>query len=290
MIQQLRALPLLLSKNGRYHRTVHAMQIPLDKAVREIHKRRKDEALVRAVRDYLDGDIPPHFDQEKPIFYLSRHIATPNEETMRFMQLCRAFDPKAPIVIGQDIDDVFVGNNILKHNLGKLKIQSGYNKNHQPIYKHETIIDFSEAQGTKLKHIETVCDVSLIDFHAEMLNRLRPTEINIADESDWVSRNHRGNLLEHYKKFLALLIVHGIMFEYYEDEDRDFVYNILIPAYKFVKQKFGHAPLITFLVDPREELEKDWNAYPSSVQPYVENCLGQTKGGDAITQKSPHHA
>lgn len=277
MINRPKRLSYLFQKNGRYNRTVHNLQTPLDKAVQEINKRRSDQNLVNAVREYLNNDIPPHFDQNLPVFYLSRHIATPNEETMRFMQLCRSFDPSIPIVIGQDTEDIFVGNNILKHNLGKLKIQKGYNKNHQPIYEHQTIINFSDAQGIKLKNIETVCNISLIDFHAEMLNRLRPTEVEIADESEWVSRNHRGDLLEHYKKFLALLIVHGIMFEFYEEEDRQFVFNILIPAYKFVQKKFGCKPLITFLVDPTEELEKDWNAYPSSVQPYVENCLSQTK-------------
>lgn len=82
-----------------------AIFTPIDEAVAEIQRRRRDLPLVKKVQEYLSGDIPEHFTYSKPIFYLSRHIATPNYETLRFIELTQNYD--LPRVIGIDPKDKF---------------------------------------------------------------------------------------------------------------------------------------------------------------------------------------
>ena len=270
-----------------YHESVQSLLTPLAEAVSEIKRRRQDPALMAAVRSYLQDDIPSHFDTDTPIFYLCRHIATPNHETLHFIEKCQAYDATVPMVIGQDFKDIFSPDNVLKHNLGKLPVETGKTSKGLPIVHNYTILDFNHANGQPLHRLHTVCDTTLIDFHTRLLQYVTPAKVELIDESDWVSRHHRGNLLEHYKKLLALLIVHGIMFEFYEPEDEAFVEEVLIPACAAVRETFGHAPLITHLVEPERELERDWNAYGDSVLPYVEACVAGKRGGFAAAPNTP---
>lgn len=267
----------------QYHDKVHALQTPLKEAMSEIIKRRRDDDLIHAIREYLKDDIPDHFNQQTPVFYLSRHIATANYETLRYLNVCHAFDPNIPIIIGQDPEDIFVGNNVLKRILGKLPINRGESNQDEQIISNVTILDFSKMQGKKLSNIDTYCGSSLLEFHNGLLQKMSTGyTYSLADESDWVTRNYRGNLIEHYKRLLALLLVHGIMFEFYEDEDEHFVEQILIPAYTYVTTKFGHRPLITFLVAPDKEYERDWNSFPPEIYPHVQVCLKENEHGEKL--------
>ena len=261
---------LFPNKKQRYYNKVHSLLTPFPEAVDEIMRRREDIMLVRKVEEYLNQDIPKHFKQSKPICYLSRHIATPNEETLHFIDICNSSELSLPIVIGQDIEDVFSSNNTLKRNLGKLPVIKGLSKNGDPIIENFTVVDFNEVHGKKLRDVKTVEGVSLTDFHSSLFDKKSTQNVEIKDESDWVTRNNRGDLLGHYKKFLALMLVHGIMFELYEDEDEKFVYEILLPAYEYIEDMFGCKPLITHLVAPDREFERNWNGYPSSLYSQVE--------------------
>ncbi len=242
---------------------------PIDLALRELEQRRKNISLQHAVMAYLKNDIPPHFQRAEPILYLSRHVPTPNLETLSFIKHCRKNYPQLPVVIGTDTEDKFTPNNVLKRNLGKMPIRFGTDKHNKPIVKKITIVDFQTAVGKKIKDVQTIFGVPLAEFHANLLTQVSPYEFEIVDESSWVTRNHRGELLEHYKKFLSLLILHGIMFELYEPEDLPFVKNILLPAIQFVQRKFDCLPLITNLVPQELETSRDWNSYPPEVAPLL---------------------
>jgi len=245
----------------------------LEDALTEAEKRRKDPALQHAIHTYLEGDIPKYFKRDTPVLYLSRHVPTPNEETLDFLEYCHKYNPELPVLIGQDTEDIFTGNNILKRNLGKMPITHKTDKNGDLVKENITIVDFPKAQGMKLRDITTVLGAPLVTFHTNLLTQVSPYEFEIADESEWVTRNNRGDLLAHYKKFLSLLVVHGIMFEFYEPEDREFIREILLPAIHFIEKKFGHTPLITRLVAKEDEGKKDWNGYPPAVYPLLESYV-----------------
>ncbi len=234
---------------------------PLPEALSLIHARRKDKKLLAAIKTFLQNDIPPHFDQVDPILYLCRHIATPNYETLRFIEL--AMPTKLPIVIGEDPSDLIVGNNRLKHALGKMRVTKGITRTGEEFFEHFTIIDFSKAQGKPLRTISTLHGEPLTAFHVRLLQEIYPTGVTLIDESTWIDRKGRGDIAFHYRQLLSLLLVHGIMFEWYEPDEIGFRTNFVEPAIAFIKKRFGHKPLIVELVPPSLTLARDWNAYPS---------------------------
>lgn len=241
---------------------------PYNVAMKELLRRREDPELMQRVQSFLNYDIPDHF-KNGPILYLSRHIATPSFTTINFIELCKS--KKLPIIIGQDKNDIFVSNNSLKRSLGKMPIVKGTTKSFEEIIEFFTIIDFKKSQGRQLKDIVTVFDVNLIEYHNKLLRDLYPNEVAIVDESGWVDNNHRGDLLLHYKKLLSLLVVHGIMFEFYEEEDQQIVTEVIIPAFEFVEKYFGCKPLICNLMKENIEYHHDWNSYPNIFYKTVKN-------------------
>ena len=139
------------------------VQTPLRKAVGQIEARNKDEGLRKEVSDFLGGDVPPHFEAENPIFYLSRYLATPDYETLYYYKLVGPYS--WPVVIGEDKTDKFTGQSSLKRNLMKLPIVEGVSKNGAGILKYENIADFSENQGKKISEISLRNGQPLISFH-----------------------------------------------------------------------------------------------------------------------------
>jgi hypothetical protein len=259
--------------NEDHQSDVSALLTPLVDAVAEIERRRSDSALVKKVEEYLNQDIPEYFKRSLPILYLARHVASPNFETLRFIELAKPF--ALPVVIGQDVNDKFVSGNSLKRSLGKMPIVRCISADHREMLENFTIINFEIANAKQLKDIETIFTIPLVKFHNELLSEIYPHTVEVVDDSAWIDRNNRGNLLEHYKKFLALFVVHGVMFEFYEDEDVLFVENVLKPAFSFIQEYFGLAPLLCNLVDDNIAHVRNWNAYPSILYSQVKNaCRG----------------
>lgn len=269
----LEPLLYLLGKHAN-ERVLDSMLMPFDKALNEIHRRQNDHKLRKKVEEYLQNDIPEHFKGE-PILYLARQVATPNFETLRFLHLVEPVELKA--VISQDIKDRFVSRNQLKRALGKMPIVQRIVRNgtgYSEQYENLSIIEFNKSDGESFRSIKTRWGENLVDFHNRALAGISTASVMIVDDSEWIDRHYRGELLDHYKKFLALFLVHGIMFEDYpvlDSEEQRFVQEILYPAYMFIKKKFGVSPLITPLLPTSVESPKFWISYPSSVRTFIQS-------------------
>lgn len=248
-----------------------AIFTPIDEAVAEIQRRRRDLPLVKKVQEYLSGDIPEHFTYSKPIFYLSRHIATPNYETLRFIELTQNYD--LPRVIGIDPKDKFFSGNPLKRALGKMPVTKGTARNGDEIIEHFTIVDFAKADGHSLDSIMMKSGVSLTTFHEQLLREIYPTHLMIRNESGWVERCGRTDLINQYKKMFALLCVFGIMFESYPPAEYDLVANVVVPAIDEVTSVLGCKPLIVEHISPELELSRNWNAYPSVLYRFLHDSF-----------------
>ena len=245
---------------------------PYPTALEEIHERSKDTDLKKRVEDYLGGDIPSYLNG-KPALYLARHIASPNFETLRFLHLLEPLG--LPVVIGQDTKDIFTSSNMLKRVLGKMPVCIRITAKNGEVHEHyqnKTIIDFSLAQGKPFSEVETLWGEKLVSFHERLFNLFTKDGARVEDDHAWIDRHHRGDLLEHYKKFLALFIAHGVLFEDYLVEDKEeefFIREILGPAFTFVEEKFGVRPLITQLTPSSVESVKFWISYPKEVLPHL---------------------
>ena len=228
---------------------------PLAEAVAEVQRRRTQTDLLRRVEDFLHGDIPDYLRGPEPALYLARHIATPNFETLRFLELARPFG--LPTLLAQDSHDKFVTRNAMKRAYGKLPVQRKGD-----LLEYVTLIDFTRAEGARLCDIRTRVGVPLLEFHNNLLHHVPLRGAQVVDDASWTDRQQRGDLPEHYKRFLALCVAHGVMLEDYLDEEALLVRNVLKPAFAFVERHFGVVPLISTLCDADVMPTQNWYAYP----------------------------
>lgn len=266
------ALPQLRGKTPR----VDDLFTPFPLVLEELERRREDTSLRVRVEAYLNNDLPEYF-KNKPVLYLARHVATPNFETLRFVDLIER--PGVKTVIGQDTKDRFIANNPLKRALGKLPISTGITKKDNRVfeqYRKVSILDFNSNNGKTFDAISTIWGEPLVEFHNGLFKKLGNRSIQIEDDALWIDRCHRGNLLAHYKKFLALFITHGVMFEDYQVQDKQegkFVTEVLRPAFLHVEREFGLRPLITQLLPTSAESVDFWESYPREVLEIIEYKL-----------------
>lgn len=245
-------------------------------AVKELEKRQNDPELKRKVEEYLGGDIP-EYAKNGPILYLARHIVTPNFETLRFIHLISQLGLKT--VISQDSKGLFVSQNQVKRALAKLPVSRRTTQKNGKLnehYQNVTIVDFNEADGKLFGEIQTLWGEKLIDFHTRLFSELGIKKIETPDDAEWLDRHNRGDLLEHYKKLLALFVVHGIFFENYNAEDEHelrFVEEVLRPACRFIEQRFGHKPIITQIFPTAFESYRFWISYPNKVLDIVQKSM-----------------
>jgi len=244
---------------------------PLEDAIHEIEWRRKNTNLKERVEEFLNNDIPDIFNGPDPIFYLSRHVATPNYETLRFIELTKNYPSKT--VVGQDPKDKFVSNNCLKRALGKMSVLKETTRHGDEIIENFSLLDFNKFQGRPLKECVTHGGHNLVEFHNKLLTEIYPQDVTLSVETDWIDRNHRGDLYKHYVQYLSLLLVHGITFEDFVEEDIPFINRSLLPAIDTVTKIFGFTPLISELIPKEEAYDKDWIGYPSIIYPYIKREL-----------------
>ncbi len=234
---------------------------PLDQAVEQIAINRSQSKVLESVKDFLDNDIPIHFDNDEFVFYLSRFIATPNLELLKTLSLINSYPNK--LVIGEDLDSIFVSNNKLKKALGKLSVIAKSTNRKDDILENFTILDFHNSNGKKISTLKNNHGENLVNFHHDLFKQINfKNEIRICDESKWIDRNFRDDISKQYERMLALLCYHGIMFESYPTEEHNFLKTIVYPAFMKVYEKTGVKPLIVEHISDEEELDTNWNAYP----------------------------
>ena len=247
-------------------------------AICVLKERMADIELKEHIEQYLKNDFPPYF-KEPPLLCLSRYIATPNYETLRFINLIEPLNVRE--VISEDPDDIFVPENDIKRALCKLPICTRItNRNGKRIEHFEkiTIVDFQKASGQPLRSIKTLWGESLIDFHHHLLKTLAPHPVTVEQDTEWINRHHRGDLLAHYKEYLTLFIRNGILFEDYIMENKSeatFVKKILLPAIRDVEQRFGHKPLIAPLVPRQVGSATYWISYPPEVRDIIRERMSK---------------
>lgn len=231
----------------------------------EIQKRWQNEALKERVRDYLNGDIPEPF-QCAPRAVLSRNIISPDHELMHFLKMAEDLGLE-PLGL-EGINDLFVTNNEDKMLLVKLRFFEGYDKKHNVISRTKTIVDIKDAQGKKLSEITTLWGENLVDFHHRILHKYMSKKIELYDDFQWFTDSGmKTSIGQYYKNFLALFVVHGVLFENFTDvgNEAQFTQDIFLPAFHEVTEKIGVSPLIIPAQPEDEVMDMYWWCYPSIV-------------------------
>lgn len=237
-------------------------------AVKELRNRAQNPELRRRVEEYLGNDIP-EYAQQGLFLCATRYIVSANFETLRFLNLSEPLS--LPVVLTEDVQDIFIPQNVVKKALCKLPIHKRITNNagilHEQ-YEYKSIVDINTMQGRPFRDIQTYWGESLTSFHHRILESTLRRRVSIYDDAEWINRNGRRDPLALYKRFLALFLVHGVYFEDYSMKDQDevsFYEGVVLPAFNFVTEFFGVTPLIARLVPDKGESEVFWNSYPNSI-------------------------
>jgi hypothetical protein len=242
---------------------------PLNDAIVELKIREKDKVLEKKVCEYLNHNVPePMSNGGKAVIF--RQLVTPNYEICRFMCIPDATD-LVP-VFWEYYTDKFTPNNPMKLRWGKMGFHFGIGKKGGKKTTYENIIDFNKSNGKKISEVNTLWGQNLKDFHHELLSEVFPKATSfLFDASDWFHAN--GNTAsEYYKRYMALFIRHGILFENFvlENSERPFIKEKFLPAFYEVWDKIGKKPLIVALEPTEIEGDDFWMHHPAHILKHVE--------------------
>ena len=235
--------------------------LPLNDAIEELKVRSVNTDLIQKIEKTL-GVIPSVFEKRNKLT-LFRHIATPNYEIRRFINIVdfvKDFDP----LILEYTHDKFTNRNEWKYSLGKVIFYKGINKLNEQLFENRTIVDFNTSNGTLIKDVQTNWGQSLVEFHHDFFfNNFPHLKDNVFDISEWILKNG-ASAKEYYKYFFLLFVAHGILLENFllEGKELEFTKEVILPALFEIEQEFGIKPIIVALEPTEVEDSKFWLAHP----------------------------
>jgi len=246
---------------------VKKIYTPLSVAKEEIWRRWNDKALRKKVEDFLGGDLPEVFKKE-PRAVLARHVASPNNEFNRYLDLAKLLELQ-PVCL-EYLEDKFRAENRGKYCLGKFFFYDGIGKKKGEKIKSLKIIDFDNAEGQKINKINTFSKDSLVDFHHKLFCSFFPNnKEDFVDMSEWV-KIHGKKSEYFYENFLAMFLCNGVLFENFVSKGNQgesmFTSKVVLPSIHNLIKKFKIKPLIVALDPIDEESGMYSNYYPKEIE------------------------
>lgn len=236
--------------------------LPWHEAMEELEKRANDEKLDAYLSELWPSGIPSIMEGKKSMA-LFRHIATPNYEIRRFAIGADALDTLQPLIL-EYTQDKFNNRNEWKFSLAKLRFSKGHDRHGNPISESKTIIDINAGNNQPISSIQTKWGQPLVDFHHELFADALPhLKDNVFDLSDWL--HEKGPAAkDYYKAFLALFLKHGILFENFmiDSKEYGFTKDIILPAMLELEAETGYRPLIVALEPTHIEGDEFWLSHP----------------------------
>lgn len=252
---------------------VNDIYTPLSVAKKEIKKRWKDKKLRKKVEDFLGGDVPD-FLKKGPKAALVRDVASASHESMLFLNLAKQINIE-PVFVEYS-ENKFVARNSNSYHLCRMFFYNGIGKKGGHKIDSKKVVNFNKEEGKKMRNMKTLCGTNFLDFHHKVLKKSIPgvKEKDICDFSLWFNK-HRKLSKYYYLHYLALFLVHGILFENFitNEEEKDFTLKKIIPSFYKLEKIFGIKPLVVPLAPIEDENEVYWWCYPYSVKKVVDKQL-----------------
>lgn len=249
---------------------------PLEEAVSEFKKRQGDIQLTKIIESDLKTIIPSIL-KENECMILSRPVATPNYEFRRFISIGDTLEFKP--IVWEYTDSKFVPQNETKYALARMGFFNGKGKKGGMKINYANVINIQNSSGKKISEIETVWKENLVDFHHNLFIKegyIPQKNIFYYNASDWY-RESGNNALECYPHFLALFLKHGILFENFllDVKEYNFTKDIFLPAFLNVFKKTGLKPLIVALEPTQIEGDRFWSCYPNNLESDVKDLISK---------------
>ena len=245
----------------------------LKDAIHELQKRRRDLFLRHEVRDHIaigEGKtILKHFVHPRAVLF--RQIATPTHEVLRFLEFSKQIGLD-PLILEYYGDKFVSARNVYKRSLGKMPVSQVTAPGDRFIFKYHTVCDFSKVEGQTLKKVTLLNGELMVPFHHRLFEKVTRMQIakHCIDGTAWF--NEIGlSAVEYYQHVFALFIRDGILFENYfsTSDEKTFIKNVIIPAFRLVEEIHGHKPLIVQLLPQNDELNLFWDSYPKKMEHFI---------------------
>ena len=246
--------------------------LSLDEAREELSRRRRDTELRRAVEAELGEYLLLEL-RDSPRAVIAQHLATPSNSFLFFYQAA-SYVGAMPFY-GEFHGDTFSASNPNKRSLVSLRVIDGNRK---------LIVNIASPYGNDGKEIRKVVKNSgkqLVEFHHRLLE-LSGHHIEHRDMTNWY--RHFGKSCDYYYPLLLNFAVHGVLFEYFLNEDEEpsegiFTKRVVLPAIRKIQDKFGIMPMIIRSLPENQSEEEDfhWLSYPKHLNDYILHYANEYK-------------
>ncbi|MDD5463750.1 MAG: hypothetical protein PHP62_01270, partial [Candidatus Moranbacteria bacterium] len=160
----------------------------------------------------------------------------------------------------EGVEDKFCTKNYDKVSLGKLSFLRHKSPQNKCDGKNKVnVVDMMGSDGKRLCDINTFWGENLVDFHHRMMFSYG-IEMETFDDFKWFNHKKGENdILEYYKKFFALFLCNGILFENFINKrnEKQFTDEVVIDSFREVEAIFGIKPLIIPLL-PIEDADQSY--------------------------------
>lgn len=253
-----------MQEKGALEKEVEKIYTPLSVAKEEIWRRWNDKALRKKVEDFLGGDIPEVFKKE-PRAVLLRYIATPNFETIFFIDL--ASETKLKPLCGEFLKDKFCTINQTKAGLAKMSFFHGVKMD----ITSKNIVETKKNEGKPFCEVTTLSGKKLVDCHHEIFNTHCP---NIETFNAYCLRANNKDAGAFYEKMFTIFLCFGVLFENFITKDynseKKFTKEVVLPAYRKIVEEFKLRPLVSPIASIENEENKEWNWYSGKMKKEVD--------------------
>ncbi|MEI6191276.1 MAG: hypothetical protein WCP24_02840 [bacterium] len=238
----------------------------LDEAREEIKKRWADVELKKKIEEELGADFISSFKYiDMPRSILFRQLISPDNGFNFFYQESKYIGLKPTVM--EFLEDIFVSLNEEKKGYGRLRTKNGC----------IDIINFHDCEKIPLKDILTKDGKNLVEFHHNLIKESN-LDVDIFDMSKWFKSF--GKAKDYYYPFLLHCLAHGALFESFildEDDKREYAFtkDVVFPAIKKIKEKFGLDPIIVKMYPDGQTEEEDlyWWSYPPCIDKSITKYL-----------------
>ncbi len=238
---------------------------PLQDALAELENRRQNVELCQKVDMFFGNFKPPKAFGKSPRAVMARYIASPTIEYEYFKSVQEGLrmDP----LFLEFGSDKFVARNHEKYALCRLAFMRNNPDGRRWVVKKRRVVNFNVYEGKPLDAIKTEWGEPLVDFHHGLLRRSGFDKgVEVSDFSAWFKKS-RSLSEEYYLYYLALFMVHGILFEnfLFNEQEVSFTETRVVPAVKKLTKMFGVRPLIVPIVPLEAEEAPYWYYYDERI-------------------------
>lgn len=208
---------------------------------------------------------------------LFRALATPNFETLRFLDLARRVGH--PPLILELRDDWFTPTvNLSKRRLGKLRICRAIDGSGAGATRSVSVVSFNEPGRQRISDLRCGDGTPFIDMHHSMLSAIAGDELS-GRVIDIASLCNPDGPRSCYERIFALCTCFGALAETFSlsGSEGAFTGQVVLPAFEATIARFGVRPAVVELLPNGSVPDPHWESYPAPVLPLALQAAGRQR-------------